>query len=137
MFRSRTTGGDTRTIKRGDAIPRIMADGALEVTLNVEISPRDPGGSTVPYRLLVPKLSYEYEGEDHDHDHDPEMNAMVGEERTSSPGQVQTLESRQREETRTEMGMEMGMVMGMEEKPITSGGGGLRRLLSLKRNGRR
>ncbi|KAL1838673.1 hypothetical protein VTJ49DRAFT_2425 [Mycothermus thermophilus] len=38
--------------------------GALEVTLNVEISPKDPGGSTVPYRLVVPKLWYEYEGEE-------------------------------------------------------------------------
>lgn len=37
--------------------------GAMEVTLNVEISPRDPGGSTVPYRLVVPRLWYEYEGE--------------------------------------------------------------------------
>ncbi|KAL2128238.1 hypothetical protein VTI74DRAFT_9461 [Chaetomium olivicolor] len=38
--------------------------GALEVTLNVEISPKDPGGSTVPYRLVVPRLWYEYEGDD-------------------------------------------------------------------------
>ncbi|KAK3299936.1 uncharacterized protein B0H64DRAFT_3001 [Chaetomium fimeti] len=37
--------------------------GAMEVTLNVEISPKDPGGSTVPYRLVVPRLWYEYEGE--------------------------------------------------------------------------
>ncbi|KAJ4290764.1 hypothetical protein N0V88_006513 [Collariella sp. IMI 366227] len=37
--------------------------GALEVTLNVEISPKDPGGSTVPYRLVVPRLWYEFEGE--------------------------------------------------------------------------
>ncbi|KAK3354952.1 hypothetical protein B0H65DRAFT_415188 [Neurospora tetraspora] len=130
MFRSATTGGGARTIKRGDAVPQVMADGALEVTLNVEISPRDPGGSTVPYRLLVPKLSYEYEGEDHEHDHDhePEMNAMVGEEHTLSQGQLQAfMESRQREE-------EMEMGRGRGEK--TSGGGGIRRLLSLKRNGR-
>jgi hypothetical protein len=38
--------------------------GALEVTINAEISPRDPGGSTVPYRLVVPRLWYEYEGEE-------------------------------------------------------------------------
>lgn len=38
--------------------------GALEVTLNAEISPRDPGGSTVPYRLVVPRLWYEYEGDE-------------------------------------------------------------------------
>jgi hypothetical protein len=38
--------------------------GALEVTLNVEISQKDPGGSTVPYRLVVPRLWYEYDGEE-------------------------------------------------------------------------
>ncbi|KAL2157154.1 hypothetical protein VTH06DRAFT_6375 [Thermothelomyces fergusii] len=41
----------------------VNLEGALEVTLNVEISPRDPGGSTVPYRLVVPRLWYEYEAE--------------------------------------------------------------------------
>ena len=30
----------------------------------MEISPQDPGGSTVPYRLVVPRLWYEYEGEE-------------------------------------------------------------------------
>ncbi|KAL2173516.1 uncharacterized protein P884DRAFT_211579 [Thermothelomyces heterothallicus CBS 202.75] len=42
----------------------VNLEGALEVTLNVEISPRDPGGSTVPYRLVVPRLWYEYEAEE-------------------------------------------------------------------------
>lgn len=138
IFRSATTGGGGRAIKRGEAIPQVMTDGALEVTLNVEISPRDPGGSTVPYRLLVPKLSYEYEGEDHDgheHEHEhvqePEMNAMVGEEHTLSQGQLQAfMDSRQREEER-----EMGMGMGAPPEKA-SGGGGIRRLLSLKRSGR-
>ncbi|KAK3397933.1 hypothetical protein B0T20DRAFT_453974 [Sordaria brevicollis] len=139
IFRSATTGGGGRAIKRGEVIPQVMTDGALEVTLNVEISPRDPGGSTVPYRLLVPKLSYEYEGEDHNdeldqHEHEPEMNAMVGEEHTLSHGQLQAfLDSRQREDEEREMGMGMGMG-GPPEK--SSGGGGIRRLLSLKRSGR-
>ncbi|KAA8634643.1 hypothetical protein SMACR_02939 [Sordaria macrospora] len=147
IFRSATTGGGARAIKRGEAIPQVMADGALEVTLNVEISPRDPGGSTVPYRLLVPKLSYEYEGDDNEHEHEhelehdehehePEMNAMVGEEHTLSQGQLQAFMESRRE--REETGMEMGM--GREEykeKPNSGGrGGGIRRLLSLKRNGR-
>jgi len=149
IFRSATTGGGARAIKRGEAIPQVMADGALEVTLNVEISPRDPGGSTVPYRLLVPKLSYEYEGEDNEHEHEhehelehdehehePEMNAMVGEEHTLSQGQLQAFMETRREET----GMEMGMGrQEYKEKPSGGGGGrggGIRRLLSLKRNER-
>ncbi|KAK1780566.1 hypothetical protein QBC45DRAFT_323433 [Copromyces sp. CBS 386.78] len=132
--------------QRGEAIPRVMADGALEVTLNVEISPRDPGGSTVPYRLLVPKLSYEYEGEDHDehehehehehdeHEHEPEMNAMVGEEHTLSQGQLQAFMESRREREETEKDMGMGEY---REKPSGGGrGGGIRRLLSLKRNRR-
>ena len=152
IFRSATTGGGGRAIKRGEAIPHVMTEGALEVTLNVEISPRDPGGSTVPYRLLVPKLSYEYEGEDHDdqhgeheheheheqdhdlrenihgHEHEPEMNAMVGEEHTLSQGQLQAfMESRRREEE---------MQMPPMEKQRRGSSGGIRRLLSLKRNGR-
>jgi hypothetical protein len=44
----------------------VNLQGALEVTLNVEISPRDPGGSTVPYRLVVPRLWYEDDGEGED-----------------------------------------------------------------------
>ena len=42
----------------------VNLEGGLEISLNVEISPQDPGGSTVPYRLVVPRLWYEYEGEE-------------------------------------------------------------------------
>ncbi len=54
----------TRQRKAGQDEYAVDLRGAIEVTLNVEISPRDPGGSTVPYRLVVPKLWYEYEGEE-------------------------------------------------------------------------
>lgn len=33
--------------------------GGLDICLNVEVSPKDPAGITVPYRLLVPKLWYD------------------------------------------------------------------------------
>ncbi|PHH63082.1 hypothetical protein CDD81_6327 [Ophiocordyceps australis] len=39
---------------------QVDVEGALEVVLNIEVSPRDPAGITVPYRLLVPRLQYEY-----------------------------------------------------------------------------
>jgi hypothetical protein len=60
------TGGlSAKQRKRGGAEAyAVDLRGALEVTLNVEISARDPGGSTVPYRLVVPRLWYEYEGEE-------------------------------------------------------------------------
>lgn len=34
-------------------------EGGLAITLNMEISPHDPSGITVPYKLLVPALKYE------------------------------------------------------------------------------
>ncbi|KAK3983941.1 hypothetical protein QBC44DRAFT_302245 [Cladorrhinum sp. PSN332] len=62
-----STGLSFKQLRRRGTTPQELAvnpEGGLEVTFNVEISPRDPGGSTVPYRLVVPKLWYEYEGED-------------------------------------------------------------------------
>ena len=53
----------TKQLKNAQRLA-VNLEGALEISLNVEISQRDPGGSTVPYRLVVPKLWYEYEGED-------------------------------------------------------------------------
>ena len=40
----------------------VNLDGGLEITLNVEISPEDPCGTTIPYSLIVPRLWYEWEG---------------------------------------------------------------------------
>jgi hypothetical protein len=39
----------------------INLDGALEISLNVEVNPKDPAGITTPYSVLVPKLWYEQE----------------------------------------------------------------------------
>ncbi|KAI0109147.1 hypothetical protein GGR51DRAFT_558509 [Nemania sp. FL0031] len=50
--------------KHGPEQYEIDAEGGLEVCLNVEVSPKDPAGITVPYRLLVPRLWYEYYGEE-------------------------------------------------------------------------
>ncbi|KAL2139174.1 hypothetical protein VTI28DRAFT_5672 [Corynascus sepedonium] len=101
----------------------VNLEGALEVTLNVEISPRDPGGSTVPYRLVVPRLWYEDEGEEDENEvgegdregeagfsHDTEG---YGEERKGGPEGSENIK---------------GTVSG-EKKA------GIRRLLSLKRGG--
>lgn len=42
----------------------IDLEGGLEICINVEVSPKDPSGCTVPYRLLVPALHMdEDEGE--------------------------------------------------------------------------
>ncbi|KUI58127.1 hypothetical protein VP1G_05415 [Cytospora mali] len=37
----------------------VNIEGGLDICLNVEVSPKDPAGITVPYRLLVPKLWYD------------------------------------------------------------------------------
>lgn len=36
-------------------------EGGLDISINVEVNPKDPTGITVPYRILVPKLFYEYD----------------------------------------------------------------------------
>ncbi|KAK4218249.1 hypothetical protein QBC37DRAFT_437504 [Rhypophila decipiens] len=64
-FRRAPTGLSLKQIKRGDAKElAVNLAGALEISLNVEISPKDPGGSTVPYRLVVPRLWYDEELEE-------------------------------------------------------------------------
>ncbi|KAF7713920.1 Uncharacterized protein PECH_000916 [Penicillium ucsense] len=47
--------------KQGDdgAGALVNLEGGLAITLNLEISPHDPAGITVPYKLLVPALYYE------------------------------------------------------------------------------
>lgn len=42
-----------RAVREEDAV---NLEGGLEVTLNVEVSAKDPAGITTPYRLLVPRL---------------------------------------------------------------------------------
>lgn len=47
--------------KQGDdgAGAFVDLEGGLAITLNLEISPHDPSGITVPYKLLVPALRYD------------------------------------------------------------------------------
>ncbi|KAL2125474.1 hypothetical protein VTJ04DRAFT_1839 [Mycothermus thermophilus] len=68
--------------------------GAIEVTLNVEISPKDPGGSTVPYRLVVPKLWYEYENEEEEgaqRESGEDQSESIGEESGKKVGGIKRL----------------------------------------------
>ncbi|KAJ6083875.1 hypothetical protein N7486_010675 [Penicillium sp. IBT 16267x] len=54
----------TRKSKQGDDGMGAYVDleGGLAITLNMEVSPHDPAGITVPYKLLVPALRYEGDG---------------------------------------------------------------------------
>jgi hypothetical protein len=45
--------------KRDPNAHAVNLEGGLDITLNVEVSPKDPAGITMPYRLLVPRLWYE------------------------------------------------------------------------------
>lgn len=45
--------------QQNPALHAVNLEGGLDITLNVEVSPKDPAGITVPYRLLVPGLWYE------------------------------------------------------------------------------
>lgn len=109
--------------------------GALEVTLNVEISPKDPGGSTVPYRLVVPRLWYEYDGEDGDGDGDfgavGEGEGVVGQggQVGQGQGQGQGVGGQGYAEGGGYGGGYGGAPGGGEKK------GGIKRLLSLRKGG--
>ncbi|KAJ5662312.1 uncharacterized protein N7477_009928 [Penicillium maclennaniae] len=50
-----------KAAKQGDDGAGALVDleGGLAITFNMEISPQDPSGITVPYKLLVPALRYE------------------------------------------------------------------------------
>lgn len=37
----------------------VNLEGGLDITLNVEVNPKDPAGITTPYKLLIPALWYE------------------------------------------------------------------------------
>lgn len=57
-FQRTPTGLSAKLIKKAGGPERVAVDldGGLEITLNVEVNPKDPAGITVPYRLIVPKL---------------------------------------------------------------------------------
>ncbi|PHH78576.1 hypothetical protein CDD82_2967 [Ophiocordyceps australis] len=58
-FHRTPTGLSAKQLRQPERF-QVDVEGALEVVLNIEVSPRDPAGITVPYRLLVPRLQYEY-----------------------------------------------------------------------------
>ncbi|CEI63915.1 unnamed protein product [Fusarium venenatum] len=71
------TGLSTKQKKQADKYT-VDLEGGLDITLNVEINPKDPAGITKPYRLLVPKLFYDYENENENEagavpEQDPQM----------------------------------------------------------------
>ncbi|KAJ6442690.1 hypothetical protein O9K51_03865 [Purpureocillium lavendulum] len=59
-FHRTPTGLSTKQMKKA-AQYEVDLEGGLDITLNVEVNPKDPTGITVPYRLLVPRLHYEYD----------------------------------------------------------------------------
>ena len=65
-FQRRPTNLSVRAAKKGgaedDEDDHVNLEHGLDIVLNCEVSPKDPAGITVPYRLLVPALWYEGEG---------------------------------------------------------------------------
>ncbi|GJN70151.1 hypothetical protein PLICBS_004203 [Purpureocillium lilacinum] len=59
-FHRTPTGLSTKQMKKAEQY-EVDLEGGLDITLNVEVNPKDPTGITVPYRLLVPRLQYEYD----------------------------------------------------------------------------
>lgn len=83
------TGLSAKQLKHAKEL-EVDLEGGLEVTLNVEIAPKDPSGSTVPYRLVVPRLWYEYEGEEpEDEEEEREVERGVRRGGQSDHGQQQ------------------------------------------------
>ena len=66
-FHRRPTNMSDRAAKKGDpenAAGQISLEQGLDVVLNCEVNQKDPAGITVPYRLLIPALSYEGHGDE-------------------------------------------------------------------------
>ncbi|KAL7939672.1 hypothetical protein V8C35DRAFT_287335 [Trichoderma chlorosporum] len=62
-FHRTPTGLSTKEMKQAEK-HEIDLEGGLDISLNMEVNPKDPTGITVPYRILVPKLFYEYSSKD-------------------------------------------------------------------------
>ncbi|KAL2808349.1 hypothetical protein BJX63DRAFT_436177 [Aspergillus granulosus] len=60
-FLRRPTNPSQKATKRGDdgAGTFVNLEGGLDVTLNLELNPKDPSGITTPYKLLIPALWFE------------------------------------------------------------------------------
>lgn len=61
-FHRTPTGLSTKQLKRADDFA-VDLEGGLDICINAEVSPRDPAGITVPYRILVPRLLHDEEDE--------------------------------------------------------------------------
>lgn len=67
-FHRRPTNMSIKAIKKGGADVdekegHVNLEHGLDIVLNCEVSPKDPAGITVPYRLLIPALWYEGQGD--------------------------------------------------------------------------
>lgn len=74
-FHRTPTGLSIKQLKRADDFAVDLEDG-LDICINAEVSPRDPAGITVPYRILVPRLFHD---EDDERRHDEMLAAEVPE----------------------------------------------------------
>ena len=66
-FHRRPTNMSEKAAAKGnpdDTSGHINLEHGLDIVLNCEVDQKDPGGITVPYRLLVPALSYEGHGDE-------------------------------------------------------------------------
>ncbi|KAH8697764.1 hypothetical protein BGW36DRAFT_427716 [Talaromyces proteolyticus] len=76
VFHRRPTNLSTKASKKANlegadgAGDFINLEGGLDITLNLEVNPKDPAGITTPYKLLVPALWY-------DGGYDPEPRRIV------------------------------------------------------------
>ncbi|UKZ75356.1 hypothetical protein TrVFT333_003038 [Trichoderma virens FT-333] len=62
-FHRTPTGLSTKELKQAER-HEVNLEGGLDISLNMEVNPKDPTGITLPYRILVPKLFYEYSSKD-------------------------------------------------------------------------
>ena len=66
-FHRRPTNMSEKAALKGnpdDTSGHINLEHGLDIVLNCEVNQKDPGGVTVPYRLLVPALLYEGQGDE-------------------------------------------------------------------------
>ncbi|TKA28155.1 hypothetical protein B0A50_04126 [Salinomyces thailandicus] len=76
----------------------IDLEGGLDITLNMEVDQRDPGGATVPYRLLVPALWYDGEADENVAEFKGRKGGLLGRLRGSRRGKKDEEESEEDEE---------------------------------------
>ncbi|KAL7943277.1 hypothetical protein V8C42DRAFT_330225 [Trichoderma barbatum] len=62
-FHRTPTGLTAKEMKQAEK-HEVYLEGGLDISLNMEVNPKDPTGITVPYRILVPRLFYEYSSKD-------------------------------------------------------------------------